>query len=232
MKKMMASVVVLFSLLTLPAAKAQLLFNEGQDYQVLPQPLPLQKAGENEVVEFFSYTCPHCYNLEPALLRWVAEKKPENVGFYPVHVVGGSWTLPATVKYTAAKLGLGKAFDQQYFAEFHKNRNRRVANEKTAAINFIAEKSGIDKAEVEKAWNSLQVKSALKRSHAMMEKANIQGVPAVVVNGKYLVQLTEYQRFFSVIEFLLATKGVAPLPTNATEKTTEEPVKSSAVEAN
>lgn len=230
MKKLLASLCVLLSFSLLPVANAQLRYFEGKDYSVLKKPLPLRKEGQAEVVEFFAYTCPHCYNLEPVLLRWVAEKKPKNVGFYQVHATGGMWTFPAHVQQVALKLGLSHDFDKQYFDAIHKKRNRRLAGDKKTAIDFIAKTANIEKAKVEKAWNSLQVKVALKRANNTFMQSGLQGVPAVVVNGQYLVQLTDYERFFSVIEFLLATKKVPPAPSNKTEHNTTKTNTKSATE--
>lgn len=220
MKKLLASVCILLSFSLLPIANAQLRYFEGKDYSVLQNPLPLHKTGQEEVIEFFSYTCPHCYNLNPVLHRWVAEKKPKDVAFYQLHATGGSWDFPAHVRSVAEKLDLGYAFDKQYFDAIHKNRNFRLAGDKATAIEFIAKTANIEKATVEKAWNSLQVKASLKRAQDTFRQSGLQAVPAVVVNGKYLVQLTDYERFFSVIEFLLATQKVAPVPSNKTQQNT------------
>lgn len=209
MKKLFVSVVLLAGTLFANVALAQLLFAEGKDYTVLENPLTLQKSGEKEVLEFFSYSCPHCYNLEPQMIKWIEEKKPEDVGFYQVPATGGKlWTFTAQVKYTADKLGLGHEFGLKYFEALHKDRNRRLMGDKEAVIDFMVKEGGADKAKAEKAWSSLQVKSGLKRSAELFEQAGLTGVPAVVVNGKYLVQLTEFEKFFSVIDFLLSTTSV------------------------
>lgn len=188
---------------------AQLLYTEGKDYTVLDTPMTLQKAGQKEVVEFFSYSCPHCYNLESHIIKWAKESKPENVGFYQIPATGGKlWTFTAHVKYVADKLKLGHEFDAKYFAALHKDKNRRLMGSKDAVIEFMVKEGGVDKITAEKAWNSLQVKSGLKKSETLWQESGLTGVPAVIVNGQYIVTLRDYETFFKIIDFLLATTDV------------------------
>lgn len=209
--KLFFSAVALVTTAVVSTASAQALYTEGKDYTVLENPLPLRKAGQEEVVEFFSYACPHCANLEPHIIKWKNEKKPEDVGFYQIPAVGGSWTFVAQVKYTADKLGLGDEFNQKYFTAIHTDGNRRLLGAKNAAIDFMVKEGGVDKAEVEKAWGSLQVKSGLKNSAQLWVQAKLEGVPTAIVNGKYKVKLNQYDEFFAIIDFLLATTSVEPV---------------------
>ena len=38
---------------------------EGKDYARLKNPQPTETGKKIEVIEFFSYGCPHCADLEP-----------------------------------------------------------------------------------------------------------------------------------------------------------------------
>lgn len=191
-------------------AVAQLKFQENVDYSILENPLPVSQEGKKEVLEFFSYSCPHCYNLEPHIVKWAEEDKPEDVVFRQVPAMGGSgggsWTFLGRVKFVADKLKLGNEFDKAYFDAIHKKRQRRLLGDKDTIIDFIVEHSEVERPQVEKAWDSLHVKNNMKKAIEMMQKSAIDGVPTVIVNGKYMVRLTaDYKRFFEVIDFLLAT---------------------------
>lgn len=209
MKKILVSLVAALVLLVSVSASAQMKYIEGRDYTVLENPLALQKTGQEEVIEFFSFVCGHCYNLESHIVKWSEEKKPVDVGFYQVPAVGGKlWTFVGRVKLVADKLALGKKFDERYFEELHKNKNRRLAGDKDSVIAFMTE-FGADKLAAEKAWDSLAIKAGLKKSAEMWTQAKLTGVPTVVVNGQYVVSLTnDYEAFFEVIEYLLATTDV------------------------
>ncbi len=204
-----ATVIFLLATLLSTNAAAQLLYTEGKDYTVLENPIPLQKSGQKEVVEFFSYTCPHCYNLEPHIIKWAAESKPENVGFYQIPATGGKlWTFTAKVKYVAEKLNLGHEFDSKYFAALHKDKNRRLMGSKDDVIEFMVKEGGADKTAAEKAWDSLHVKSGLNKSEKLWQQAKLSGVPVIIVNGKYVVALRDYESFFNIINYLLSSTEV------------------------
>ena len=55
-------------------------FVAGQDYQVLANPVKVEKPGKIEVREFFWYGCGHCYSLEPHMQSWL-KKLPKDVRF-------------------------------------------------------------------------------------------------------------------------------------------------------
>ena len=44
-----------------------------------PQPVSAP-AGKVEVIEFFWYGCPHCYEFEPTIEAWV-KKQGNNIDF-------------------------------------------------------------------------------------------------------------------------------------------------------
>ncbi|PID66012.1 MAG: hypothetical protein CR975_05105 [Gammaproteobacteria bacterium] len=207
MKKIVLSAGLLLVTVFAHNAIAQMKYFAGRDYTVLENPLPLQKTGEKEVLEFFSYACPHCADLNPAIVKWEKESKPADVGLYQMPALGGSWTFVGRVKFTAEKLGLGNAFDTTYFDLLHKQHQRKYIGDEEAAFALLAEKAKVDKAEVKKAWNSLAVKNKMQKSDQLWQQSGLTGVPALVVNGKYVVSMTKdgVEHLFEVVDFLLAT---------------------------
>lgn len=53
---------------------------EDFDYRILPIAQPVEIKGKVEVIEFFWYGCPHCYDFEPELSSWV-KRQPKDVVF-------------------------------------------------------------------------------------------------------------------------------------------------------
>ncbi len=207
MKKFLLSVALFAVTLFSQNAMAQMKYLQGRDYQVLKNPLPLQKSGQKEVLEFFSYSCPHCSDLNPELVKWEKERKPKDVAFYQMPALGGSWTFVGRVKFTADKLGLGEDFDKTYFDLIHKERQRKYMGDEDAAFDLLAEKANVSTDEVKKAWNSLWVKNQMQKSNKLWLQSGVTGVPVLIVNGKYEVNMTSggAERLFDVVEFLLAT---------------------------
>ena len=61
-----------------PAANQDWQFEEGRHYQRLVPTQPTWGGADKiEVAEFFYYLCPHCYNFEPMIKKWL-EDKPAN----------------------------------------------------------------------------------------------------------------------------------------------------------
>ena len=82
---------------------------EGFDYRVLPVPQPVETKGKVEVIEFFWYGCPHCYDFEPELSAWV-KRQPKDVAFRRVPVAFRDDFLPhSQLFYALEAMGKGDA---------------------------------------------------------------------------------------------------------------------------
>ena len=67
------------------SASAQEQLTEGKDYQRLKNVQTVESGAKIEVIEFFSYGCPHCRDLEEYLGPWT-KKVPADVSFKRVPV--------------------------------------------------------------------------------------------------------------------------------------------------
>src|SRR5260221_4575006 len=69
------------------------------------QPQPAAVKGV-EVLEFFNYACPHCFDFEPHLKTWL-KNKPKNVEFRYVPAVFNERMIPlAKIYYTLEEMAL------------------------------------------------------------------------------------------------------------------------------
>ena len=68
--KRLFTLLTLFFLSGMVVAQGQKI-EEGFDYRILPIAQPLESKGKVEVIEFFWYGCPHCYDFEPEIMSWV-----------------------------------------------------------------------------------------------------------------------------------------------------------------
>ena len=104
-------------LLTAGSAPAQLV--EGRNYDRLKNPQPTESGNKIEVIEFFSYGCPHCAELEPHLDAWLA-KLPPDVAFRRVPVMfQDRWVPLAKIYYTLDALGEEKKLSPEVFKAIH-----------------------------------------------------------------------------------------------------------------
>ena len=156
--------------------------DEGIEYTVLPNPQPTETGDKIEVLEVFMYSCPHCFHLEPTLAKW-RETQPANVAFRRMPAVFSTKPdLQAQAFYAAELLGAQEKFTLAMFDAIHV-RKQKISDENVVVT--IAEGAGIDGAEFRKALNSFDVNMKVNRARNVTKNYGIDGVPAVVVNGKY-----------------------------------------------
>jgi thiol:disulfide interchange protein DsbA len=210
MNKRMRTLVTLASLLMvlvgLPLFANAEEFQEGKDYRKLANPVPTP-AGKLEVVELFWYGCPHCYKLEPRIEQWI-ENKPDNVEFVRIPaVLGRSWELGARAFFTADALGVLDTTHVKLFDAIH--RQNRTINNKEQLAEFFAEQ-GVDNEAFSAAYDSFSVETSLKRSQQLVRRYRIDGVPTIIVNGKYVVTTSSAgsnARVFDIVDYLLAKEA-------------------------
>src|SRR5205823_5114659 len=100
-----------------PKAAAQLM--EGKNYLRLKAPVPVETGKKIEVIEFFSYGCPHCAELEPYLDAWLA-KLPPDVQFRRVPVMfQPRWVNLGKIYYTLDAMGDEAKLSPEVFAAIH-----------------------------------------------------------------------------------------------------------------
>jgi thiol:disulfide interchange protein DsbA len=140
-----------------------------------------------EVLEVFWYACPHCFDLEPYIQSWL-KKKPANVEFVRVPVM---WApihrAHAHLYYTLQALGRSD-LDQKVFETIHDDHNMLVANNEPETLNEQlkwAVAHGIKADDFRTAYNSFTVSSNLARAEELNARYHVEGVPLIIVNGKY-----------------------------------------------
>ena len=151
-------------------------------YTVIDPPQNTATSDKVEVLEFLWLGCPHCYEFEPTIETWKAQK-PGYVTFTrEAPPLNASWENHSRGFYAAQLLGKEQEFVEAMFTAIHKNRKRmRKPND----IAELASGLGMDKDKFLKTMKSFAVEGKLKRSMLLAKGAGINGVPAIVVNGKY-----------------------------------------------
>lgn len=174
--------VILAMLATLPA-RAQLAV--GRDYVPIVPAQLTDNPAKIEVLEFFSYGCPHCSEFHPIVSKW-SSALPADVVFKRVPVSFGrpQWATLAKLFYALEASGDLTRLDAAVFDALHK-KGARLYDDKSA-IDWVTAQ-GIDGKKFADAYNSFGVISKVKRADQMAQSYKIQGVPAMAVDGKYLV---------------------------------------------
>lgn len=186
------------------AAHAQQL-TQGRDYAPISPAQPGDNPAKIEIVEFFSYGCPHCKDFHPLVSKWAAAL-PADVSFKRVPVSFGraQWFNLSRLYYAAEAIGeLGRLDDAAFIALHDKN----VKLYDDATINKFAVQQGVDGRKFADAYNSFGVKSKAQRGDQMAQAYKIQGVPAMAVDGRYLVLnegLKSYEDLLARTDALIA----------------------------
>lgn len=155
----------------------------GVEYVTLAAPQPVQAVGKKvEVIEFFMYHCPHCNALEPQLEQWV-KKQGNNINFKRIHMPATMGNDPeAHLHLTLEAMGKAEEMQAKVFKAIHVDRIR-LSND-AAIIDWVA-KNGIDRSKFLDVWNSFGVMTKLRRAPQVMANYKIDGVPTLVIDGKY-----------------------------------------------
>lgn len=181
-------VVSLAALLVSPAHHAtaeDAQYEEGTHYVELDIPVRTRNPDVIEVTEYFSYGCPHCYQIEPLIDQWKAEL-PEDVVFNRTPAIWNpQYQFLAQTYYTAEALGVLETVHAPIFLAIH-NERREIFDPKSMALFFS--EYGVDPADFARAFNSFGVMAARQQAEARGRAYRSRGVPAIVVNGKYRIE--------------------------------------------
>ena len=155
---------------------------EGRQYLKIEPPVPLIVPGKIEVLEFFSYACPHCSAFEPTIEAW-SKKLPADVAFHrvPVPFLMNAENLMRTY-YSLETMGLVETMQRKVFTAIHVERNFL---EKPADIAALMAKNGVDAAKFTGVFNSFSVASSVTRAKKLVATYKLDGVPTIAVQGRW-----------------------------------------------
>jgi len=179
---------VLVTALALASGNAGAQLVEGKNYHRIPNPQPVETGKKIEVIEFFSYGCPHCAELEPYLDTWLA-KLPPDVAFRRVPVMfQPRWVPLAKIYYTLDALGAETKLSPNVFKAIH---GSGTALWEPAKFYDWAASQGLDRKKVEEVYSSFAIDGKMKRAMQLAQQYNIQGVPTVIVDGKFVTSSSD-----------------------------------------
>ncbi len=193
----------LCSILLVVGSLGAFAFEEGKDYDRVIPPLPGGSDGKVEVVELFWYGCPHCFKFEPFVKQW-REEKPDYIEFkqFPAIFSNPVWKLHAKVFFTAEILGVSDKIHTAMFDALHIKRLRMRDKD---SIMQLFEQFGVDKDKFKKTFDSFAVNAKVNRAQDLSKKYGIDGVPAIIVNGKYSIDAGKagsYERMLEMADYL------------------------------
>jgi thiol:disulfide interchange protein DsbA len=181
--KLFSIFLLIFSANQLVLAQTPIKVEEGFDYRVLLITQPIDAKGKVEVIEFFWYGCPHCYEFEPELKGWI-KRQNKDVVFKKVPIAFREELMPhSQLFYALETLGKGDALNDKVMFAMHRE-NKRLLNENEIADWVAAQ--GVDRNAFLAAYRSFAVLSKARAANQLGNAYRIDGVPTVAVQGKYI----------------------------------------------
>ncbi|MDZ7593685.1 MAG: thiol:disulfide interchange protein DsbA/DsbL [Thiobacillus sp.] len=176
---------------------------EGHEYVRLKNPQPVASGSKVEVLEFFWYRCPHCFQLEPGLNTWL-KTLPRDAQVRRVPAVfRDDWMPGAKLYYTLEQMNLLDRLHHKVFDAYHvENIN---LNDPAVLGGWIA-KQGVDRKKFEGIYNSFSTQSKATQGAQLATAYAISGVPAFIIDGKYTTSVSmagSQARLFEVLDQLI-----------------------------
>lgn len=164
-------------------AVAQIALTEGKNFRALKTEQPTDSPNKIEVIEFFSYGCPHCFAFEPKLEPWV-KALPTDIVFKRVPVAfNPEFTALQRLYYTLEALGKQETLHAKVFEAIHVQ--HRALDKLDVATEFAVQ-NGITADQFKSAFNSFGVQSRVRRANQLTTAYQVDGVPMLAIDGRYI----------------------------------------------
>ncbi len=156
-----------------------------------------------EVIEFFWLGCPHCYSFDPSIEEW-RTTKPDHVAFVrEAPPLNPAWEQHSRGFYAAQVLGIEDEFVQAMFDAIHGSGKKSMRKPKDIAK--LAATLGVDEDKFLSTMKSFAVVTKMNRAQQLARSAGLTGVPAIVINGKYLTSVSRAGSNQAVIDVINET---------------------------
>jgi len=208
----MKKLIGLFLVMLMPLFASATNYQEGKQYSVVNEGVTMVP----EIREYFSFYCPHCFRFEP-FLEQVKKDLPKGTNFVKNHVDFLHGATPAIQEMLSKALVVAEQFPQKdklIAAIFNYIQVQRATFSSEKDVRNLFVLNGVDGAKFDKLMKSFMVnakaKKMKKNQDYFAQKGALTGVPTIIVNGKYKVNMqaldknnTE-QDFKNLLNYLLS----------------------------
>lgn len=148
-------------------------------------PPQLVSTGDRiEVIEFFYYGCPICYELEPHMTRWLATQAPGYVALRRIPALSTEgWEVFAKLYFTLEAMGQINRLHWPVYDNFHFE--GKLLNQEKVMFEWVRQ-NGLDAEKFARTYGSQEIQTKLAQSRELMKTYNVRGVPTIIVDGKYM----------------------------------------------
>lgn len=182
------------------------IFTEGQHYSTLQNPV-LEPELSHYVTEYFWLGCPHCQNFEPVLKGYLKDR-PQVTLVRKHPALGERWAFDASIFYALQQSGNGH-LTAALFELYRTSRVEQNTLPNVQTINAFLSQHKLDPQQLSTLANSQEVRQAMEQANREMLDNRINGVPSVVVKGRYLVSdsqpadMKSTEDYYQLLDYLL-----------------------------
>lgn len=161
-------------------------WKEGTHYELVEPPQATTTGDKIEVLEAFSYACPHCNQVAP-VVEGIQKSLPANAEFVllPVQFTSDAWKTYARAFYTAQALGIADKAHADVFRAIYVDKKLSGTAPTMESLAGFYSQYGVGADDFLATSKSFAVETKLKRNVALVNAYAIDGTPAFIVNGKY-----------------------------------------------
>jgi thiol:disulfide interchange protein DsbA len=171
---------------------------EGLHYKNITPAHTSENNKQIIVYEFFGYKCPHCASFQP-YMKSLHKDLPDYVTVVPVPLgFNPSWKILAQGYYTAQSLGIIDKSHQAMFDALHKQGKKFRSIEDIA--DWYVSEFGVNKKEFLATANSFMIDGMINKGNNLAVKMNIPSTPKLVINGKFMPEVSALGSNDAVIE--------------------------------
>ena len=177
-------------------------WKEGIHYKVISD----KATAEPEVVEYFSFWCPHCYNFEP-LVKNITDRLDQSTEFKKVHVNFMGFTSPEIQDFATLGMAIGRYLNQEKLvnaAIFQHIHEKNLEINSLNDVKAILIAYDVTDEDFNSALQSLAVQEIMQNNKALIAQYReiLQSVPNFIVNGKYQATFTRDMTADDVVELI------------------------------
>ncbi len=163
------------------AAQAQPVL--GREYLELSPQRAVSTGDRIEVIEFFYYGCPVCYESQPHIAKWLMRSGPGVAMLRVPAVFTESSESFARTFYTLGAMNQVARLHWPIYDNHHFD--GRQLNEEKNVVEWVTA-NGVDRARFTELWKSDEIKAQIDVAKKALDTYQVKGVPSFVVDGKYL----------------------------------------------
>lgn len=198
-----------FALASVAGAADAPKWEAGKHYAVIDPPVATSTGDKIEVLEVFSYACPHCAHFQPyadklkASLPKNAEFTLMPADFQPI------WLVFARGFYTAKSMGLLDKTHQAMFDAIYRDHVPMQNIDQVA--DFYAE-NGADKQTFLSTAQSFVVEGQLEQIRRREMAYGVDSTPTLIVDGKYRISASSeagvgFDQMVEIAQYLVAEES-------------------------